>query len=198
MTGRCRGETEVITEEQWELIDKKYGMLMAKICHQISGDIAISSYDDNLQDLRMAAMNAVDGFCRQNGGANGKFNNFWGTKGFDKYIKTCLWTKKNNKGAKITKKYRITKNTVSIDTEETLNIESNNSNDVENSVFFDEIRGRLSSGEERVLNLVLGDHKLLKPNGRINVRRVSNFLGLTWADTNKIIKGLGNKIGNEL
>ena len=64
----------MITEEQWELIDEKYGMLMAKICHKISGDKALCSYDDNLQDLRMDAMDAVDGYERQNDGANGTFD----------------------------------------------------------------------------------------------------------------------------
>ena len=62
----------MITDEQWQLIDEQYGMLLAKICHQISGDNALCSFDDNLQDLRIAAIDAVDGYERQNGGANGK------------------------------------------------------------------------------------------------------------------------------
>ena len=38
-------------------------------------------------------------------------------------LKLCMWTKKNNKGAKITKKAPILKGTVSTDKEEILDIE---------------------------------------------------------------------------
>ena len=31
----------MLTQQQWELIDEKYGMLINKICHAISGDEAI-------------------------------------------------------------------------------------------------------------------------------------------------------------
>ena len=55
----------MLTQQQWELIDEKYGMLINKICHAISGDEATTSFDDNLQDLRIAAMEAVAGFERQ-------------------------------------------------------------------------------------------------------------------------------------
>ena len=113
----------MLTNDQWTKIDKKYAKLMYKISHQISGDTAIANFDDNLQDIRIAAMDAVVGFEKQNGGANGKFDDFWGSKGFDQYIKTCMWTKKNNKGAKITKKAPILKGTVSTDREEILQID---------------------------------------------------------------------------
>ena len=112
----------MLTNDQWDKIDQKYGKLMYKISYQISGDDkATSSFEDNLQDIRLAAMEAVMGFEKQNKGANGSFDEFWGSKGFDQYIKTCMWTKKNNKGAKITKKAPILKGTVSTDKEELLN-----------------------------------------------------------------------------
>ena len=69
----------MLTSEQWEKIDKKYGKLMYKISHQISGDTATANFDDNLQDIRLAAMEAVMGFEKQNEGANGKFDEFWGS-----------------------------------------------------------------------------------------------------------------------
>ena len=31
----------------------------------------------------------------------------WGTKGFDQYIKTCMWTKKNNKKNRELKMYEL-------------------------------------------------------------------------------------------
>ena len=67
-----------LTDDQWNKIDKKYGKLMYKISHQISGDYATAGFDDNLQDIRLSAMEAVIGFEKQNGGANGKFRSVFG------------------------------------------------------------------------------------------------------------------------
>ena len=53
----------MLTNDQWDKIDQKYGKLMYKISYQISGDDkATSSFEDNLQDIRLAAMEAVMGF----------------------------------------------------------------------------------------------------------------------------------------
>ena len=68
----------MLTDEQWTKIDKKYGKLMYKISHQISGDKATANFDDNLQDIRLAAMEAVMGFEKQNDGANGKLRSVLG------------------------------------------------------------------------------------------------------------------------
>jgi hypothetical protein len=36
----------MLTSEQWEKIDKKYGKLMYKISYQISGDRAVANFDN--------------------------------------------------------------------------------------------------------------------------------------------------------
>ena len=66
----------MLSAKQWEKIEDKYGLLMHKISHNISGDNAISSHEDNLQDIKLAAMEAVIGFEKQHEGANGKFDDF--------------------------------------------------------------------------------------------------------------------------
>lgn len=96
----------MITNEQWELIDEKYGKLLTTICSKISGDAAIANFDDNLQDLRLATMDAVAGFSRKEGK---EFEDFWGTAGFNKYMKTCLWNLKTRKGAKLANDITSTK-----------------------------------------------------------------------------------------
>ena len=110
-----------MNDEQMELIENKYGKLIHKIGHWISGDAAISSHQDNTQDIWIAAMEAIKGYEKKE---NLKFEEFWGSKGFDKYIKTCLWNVKNSKGARITKRMPLTKGTVSIvDNEEVLSLQ---------------------------------------------------------------------------
>ena len=187
----------MLTHEQWTKIDAKYGRLMYKISHQISGDGAICSIDDNLQDLRIAAMEAVAGFEKQNAGANGKFDEFWGSKGFDQYIKTCLWTKKNNKGARITKQYPITKGTVSTDKEEVLNI-VDKSADPSFQVMLDDFNINLSAEQKSVISMLVNDPKLIKPSGKVNVKRVSETMECSWLEADKIIKSISKSLGNDL
>ena len=186
----------MLTTDQWNKIETKYGMLMHKISHKISGDVATASFDDNLQDIRLAAMEAVMGFEKQNDGANGTFDEFWESKGFDKYIKTCMWTKKNNKGAKITKKSPILKGTVSTDKEEVLEIEAD-SGDADAAILLEEISYLLTPMQQKIVEMVTQDPTLVKPNGRINIKRVSEELILSWFETDRHIKALSQIMGNE-
>ena len=186
----------VLNSEQWQLIEDKYGKLIYKIAHNISGDGATASIEDNAQDLRIAAMEAVIGFTKQNEGSNGTFEEFWGTKGFDQYMKTVLWTKKNNKGAKITKRFAITKHTVSTDNDEgaaafQLADESYNP---EIELIFEEIMDSLTPVRKDILEMVVKDPTLIKPNGKINVKKVSENLNLSWAETKMEIENLQNSL----
>ena len=186
----------MLTTDQWNKIDRKYGMLMHKISHQISGDIATASFDDNLQDIRLAAMEAVMGFEKQNDGANGTFDEFWESKGFDKYIKTCMWTKKNNKGAKITKKSPILKGTVSTDKEEVLEIEAH-TGDADAALLLEEISYLLTPIQQKIVEVVTQDPTLIKPGGKINIKRVSEELGITWLEADRHIKMLSAVLEND-
>ena len=187
----------MLTEMQWSKIERKYGKLMYKISHQISGDSAIASFEDNLQDIRLAAMEAVVGFERQNDGANGKFDEFWGSKGFDQYIKTCMWTKKNNKGAKITKKIPILKGTVSTHKEEILRLEGP-THIPESVMIFEEVTLNLTPVQKQIVDLAVQDPTYVKPSGKLNVKRISEELGLSWFETDKHIKNLSVVIYNNL
>lgn len=188
----------MLTSEQWEKIDQKYGKLMYKISHQISGDDrATSSFDDNLQDIRLSAMEAVIGFEKQNEGANGIFDEFWGSRGFDQYIKTCMWTKKNNKGAKITKKAPILRGTVSTDKEEILEIEEFYS-DASTPIFLEQLSYYLTPIQQQIIDLVVMDPTLVKPSGKLNVKRIAEETGLSWFEADKFIKSIALLMENEL
>ena len=162
---------------------------MYKISHKISGDTATASFDDNLQDLRLAACEAVLGFEKQNGGANGKFDEFWGSKGFDRYIKTVLWTKKNNKGAKITKKSSILRGTVSTDNEEALLVEASVV-DIEATLFLEELTLSLDEEQSDAIKLLVNDPTYVKPSGKINVKKLSEDMGRTWYETDLLLKSI--------
>jgi len=185
-----------VNDEQWSLIHDKYSNLMWKISHNISGDAAISSPEDNYADLQMVALEAVAGFQKKTGK---EFDEFWGEKLFDQYLKTCLWNLKNNKGAKITKRYPITKHTVDLNSnEEVLDIHRDDHVSLENHVFLDDIGYILSEQQKRILNMLVQDPSIIKPNGKINKSKLSRSLGLPWRTVDIILRDMGKIIGNEL
>ena len=185
-----------VTNEQWELIDEKYGRLMSKICHNISGDKAIANYDDNLQDLRLAAMEAVAGFARKE---DKPFEDFWGTEGFNKYIKTCLWNLKNKKGANITKRYPITKNTVDVNEYSDILIDNRqDTSSLDVCLSLDQISYKFSDVQKNIVETITKDPTLLKPNGKVNIKKVGEQLGLPWLDVRNVIVSLSETLQNKL
>jgi len=185
------------TDQQWELLLEKYEKLLWKIAHNISGDNAISSLEDNYQDLCIAAMDAIRGFEKKEGR---KFDEFWGEKGFDKYIKTCLWNLKNSKGAKITKRYPITRKTVSTyDNDEILEVPSGTgAMAIENSVFVREMKKLLTEEQSFVVTTLIQDPSMVKPNGKVNISKLSKKLDLSWGETSRLVESVASLMRNDL
>jgi hypothetical protein len=186
----------MLTDQQVVLIEEKYGKLIHKISNWISGDNMISSHDDNVQDLWLAVMEAVRGYSKKE---NQVFDEFWGSRGFDKYLKTCLWNLKNNKGAKITKKYPVTKNTHSLHINpQFLLLEDPSSSAVEYNVFFEQFVDLLEPDAQEVIQEVVRDPNYIKPSGKINVSLLSRKLKKTWEETDAILTKIGARLENEL
>lgn len=188
--------TSMITESQAKLIQTKYGNLIYKIAQAISGDAALSEYEDNVQDLWMAALEAVDGFQRQHGGANGKFDDFWGNPGFDKYIKTCLWTKKNNKGAKITKKFKVNGKVSALDDFDYKEVEDHKVS-IPN-IELEEFYNRFTAEEKSIINIISNNPDAIKGSGGVNVLCVSKEAEIPWAFCKTLLLSIGDKISNNL
>jgi hypothetical protein len=185
-----------MNSNQFQLIEKKYGKLIHKIGHWISGDNAISGHEDNTQDIWIAAIGAIRGYEKKE---NLTFDQFWGSKGFDKYLKTCLWNVKNSKGAKITKKYPITKGTVDVvGNEEVLQREDTSVISPETELFLEEVHEMLTKDESQVIKSILDDPKYIKPSGKVNVNALAKKMGMTWNEVHIIVGQIGTKIENEL
>jgi hypothetical protein len=185
-----------MNDEQMELIEEKYGKLIHKIGHWISGDNAISSHSDNTQDLWMTVIEAIRGYEKKE---NQTFEEFWGTRGFDKYLKTCLWNVKNSKGAKITKKYPITRNTVNIiDNEEVLQKADPSLSSPDTDIYLGELPTILSGDQVKVVKLIIEDPKYIKPSGKVNTNALAREMGKTWNEVSTLLYEIGNKIGNDL
>lgn len=186
----------MITETQRKKIEEKYGNLIYKIAQAISGDSAISEYEDNVQDLWMAAMDAVDGFQRQHEGRNGKFDDFWGDTGFDKYIKTCLWTKKNNKGAKITKKFKVNGKVSALEDFDYKEVEDKNISVP--TIELEEFYNRFTIEEKTIIAIISNNPDSVKGSGGVNVSLISKELNIPWTFCKALLSSIGSKIKNNL
>ena len=90
-----------VTEEQLGKIEEKYRRLIFAIAHRIGGDPVTNAFEDSVQNLYISALDAVRTFSKK---TEATFEDFFDTVEFDKYIKTCLWNRKNNAGSKIQKR----------------------------------------------------------------------------------------------
>jgi len=185
-----------MNDKEMQLIEEKYGKLIHKIGHWISGDNAIAGHDDNTQDIWIAAMEAIRGYSKKE---NQTFDQFWGTVGFDKYIKTCMWNVKNSKGAKITKKFPITRGTVDVvGNEEVLQREDKSLIAPETEVYIKEINELLTEDQAKLVRCILDDPRYIKPSGKVNINALAKEIGRTWNDVRCLLGQIGNKIGNDL
>lgn len=185
-----------MNDKQLQLIEEKYGRLIHKIGHYISGDNVISGHDDNTQDIWIAVMEAIRGYSKKE---NQTFEQFWGSVGFDKYLKTCLWNVKNSKGAKITKKFPITRGTVDVvGNEEVLNREDKSLISPETEVYIKEINEILTEDQAKVIRCILDDPKYIKSCGKVSIHALAKEIGKPWKEINDLVGQIGIKIGNDL
>ena len=171
-------KTNKLTAEQWDKIWDKYKNLMYSISYRIGGDKICNSIDDSIQELCITAMDA----CRTYGKKTEKsFDEYVNTLPFNKYIKTCLWNRKNNNGSKIQKKRVINENIAET--------ESNVQTDVcPVSALIDDVC--LTTELVSVRDVLIQDTSMIKPNGTINVTKLSKFLGKTKQQTQKALAEL--------
>lgn len=184
-----------MNSEQLQLIEQKYGKLIHKIGHNISGDVAICDHDDNTQDLWIAVMDAIRGYEKKEGKP---FEDFWNTKGFDKYLKTCLWNLKNSKGSRLSKRTKIN-NAVSVqEHEEILQVEETSIAHDAFETLYDDLPSSMTESEREVIKMLVESPDYITEEGRVNIQALSRTLGKGWGSTRKIVTRIGEKIQNEL
>ena len=167
----------MLTNDQWFKIHKKYKRLMYAVSHRIGGDKVAHDFDDSNQELAITAMDACDAFARKTGQ---DFDTYFGTIPFDKYIKTCLWNKKNNVGNKIKKKYEI-RRCVSLSSNpemfstETGNVYASATLEQEPTSIsaFDD--ANLDTTSQAIADAVISDMRIIKPDGTLNISKLSRI-----------------------
>ena len=186
----------MIDSKQWEMYEGKYGKLMHKISRSISGDAVIAALEDNYGDLCVAALDSIRGFSKKTGKS---FDEMMGTKLFDQYTKTCLWHVKGNKGAKITKKYPVTKNMVSIsDHPEVFSLVSEDNNAVEVEDFLITISRGFTQLEKDIVAAIVKNPEFISKRGCVVTSKVSRYLSTSLYLTKKALDSIEDKLKFEL
>ena len=202
----------MISNEEWEKVEKKYKNLIYMIAHRIGGDKITNDFDDSVQEVSFSAMDAIRTYKKK---TDESFDDFFNTKEFDKYIKTCMWNRKNANGIKIQKKAHI-RNTISLNQhEELFFFDDDNCGDSKQSASLpvnqtatkiteatsgvDEVFKSFSDvnmDEETrsVVSLVEDDGKMIKPNGRLNINRLAKILGKNKHQVKYILERLQTQL----
>lgn len=188
----------MVTDAQWKIIIEKWGLLIFTIARRISGDNAIADFDENVADLHEAALDAIIGYEKQ--GGNGTLEDFLETEGFGKYMKTCLWNKKNSKGKGIKKRYPIHSSTISVsEFEEIIEDKSAVESELtESDDFMEVFRKNLSEKERELIELILNHPGSIKQNGTLNVAHLVTLTGERWNTLQDRAYCLGIKLKGRL
>jgi len=170
-----------LTNEQWEWLEEKYGKLLHHISYRIGGDSITNDHLDSYQELSIAVLDTVAMFDKTQ---TTSFDEYKDTVGFDKYLKTVLWNRKNNLGSKIVKRAPLRKQ-VSID-EQILKDKVHEP--IESFKPFG--NETLDSDLQELVNEVVLDARIIKPSGDFNLSRLCRRLDKPKSQIKFMIKRL--------
>lgn len=190
----------MLTELQYNELDERYGKLIYKIAHWISGDLATATIEDNVQELWLSLFETVNTFTRLNSDAYPDgYEDFKDTAHWNKYVKTALWNNKNSRGKKITQKFNIQKDTVSTwNNPEVFEKEEMSFEGTDFSLFMDDLSNFLTPKEESIVRLLVNNPAMINESGNANKSALASSLDIPWAEASRLLETLGEKLQNEL
>lgn len=178
---------EQLTDEQWDRVWVKWKNLMYSISYRIGGDSICNSIEDSIQELSLTAMDACHAYKKKTGKT---FEEYVDTIPFNKYIKTCLWNRKNNNGLRIEKKRAVNRH-CSLDEQIAESNTKVQSEVCPVSALVEDVC--LTDDLISVRDIILQDSTMIKPNGLINVTKLSRYLGKSKQQTQKALAELKNQ-----
>lgn len=184
-----------LTTEQWDLYLKKYKNLMWRIAHLISGDSMLASLEDNYSDLNIAAIESINGYHKKTGET---FDQMMGTKLFDQYTKTCLWTAKARKGIKLSERMPFRNRHISIDEirqdeESPFDIPDVSSIRDISRIDAEDIVNTYDYKIKRVIKALEDKPELMSDTGNIKISPLAKELGVSVSKVKSVIKFLEDK-----
>tara|TARA_R110000851_G_scaffold229758_4_gene382489 strand:+ start:4787 stop:5359 length:573 start_codon:yes stop_codon:yes gene_type:complete len=178
----------MLTNTQWELYTAQYGGLIHTIAKKISGDNMLASYEDNVQDLNLAAVESVVGYERLTGEG---FDEAFGTKTFDQYTKTVLWNRKAKKGIALTKKmpFRSKMKTIIDNEGKDFEIEDPGSASGYSGVILDRVFEDADEDVTKVINAILSDPTVVTVEGKLKNGSIGRIASMSpWRVSDALVK----------
>ena len=188
-----------VQPEDWDFYEEKFGNLISYIAHRITGDPMCCEYEENVQDLRLAALNSITGYYKKNKITTSDMavKEVIKCPLFKQYTKTVLWNAKNQKGNKATKYKNFMP--VSLDTLENTDnlIVDECSISYEDTEVFEHFRNKLSDKEKELLDYIVDNPSTIRENGTINFNKVGKGLGDSFYLVKKTYEAMRGKLDDQ-
>ena len=179
-----------INDNQWNLYFERYGKLMFTISRMMSGDLALANPEDNMSDLKIAAIESIRGFNVKTGQ---NFEEMMENKLFDQYTKTVLWNRKNKIGVKLTKRMPFQNKMVSIDApigedeDSKFDLEDTRIDGSVSSMVLEDMFQAEDDDTKKVLKAIAHDPSVLDSHGNLKVYALLQPTGLTIHTVRKAV-----------
>lgn len=185
-----------IANEDWELYQEKFGDLISFIALRITGDPMCCDYEENIQDLSIAAINSINGYYKKNNltPAEMAVKDVINCPLFKQYTKTVLWNAKNFKGNKATK-YKNFMPT-SIDTLENSQdlVEDDSCKVYDAEEAFNYFHDKFTDDEREVLTYIVNNPSCIRENGKVNYNAVRKGIGKSFYLVKKHFESMQEKV----
>jgi len=186
-----------IASDDWELYQEKFGDLISFIAQRITGDPMCCDYEENVQDLYVAAINSINGYYKKNKitPAQMAVRDVIECPLFKQYTKTVLWNAKNFKGNKATKYKNFMPASIdTVDNKDDLAIDDTTTIVDADDEVFNYFHNKFTEDERVLLSLLVDNPSIVRDNGSININALSKLSGKSFYMVKSRITSIKEKL----
>jgi hypothetical protein len=185
-----------IASDDWELYQEKFGDLISFIAQRITGDPMCCDYEENMQDLYIAAINSINGYYKKNNITTAEMavRDVIKCPLFKQYTKTVLWNAKNQKGNKATKYKNFMPASIDmIDNKDDLAVDDT-STIVDDDEVFNYFNKKFNVEERELLSVLVANPDCVRDNGSINYNALRKLSGKSFYLVKKRMDSIQEKL----
>ena len=189
-----------IANDDWELYQDKFGDLISFIAQRITGDPMCCDYEENVQDLYIAAINSINGYYKKNKitTADMAVKEVIECPLFKQYTKTVLWNAKNFKGNKATKYKNFMPTSIdTIDNKDDLVVDDTSKIVDSDDEVFNYFHKKFDGEERELLSVLVANPTCVRENGTINYNALSKAAGKSFYMVKTRMTNIQNKLNEE-
>lgn len=189
-----------IANDDWELYQDKFGDLISFIAQRITGDPMCCDYEENVQDLYIAAINSINGYYKKNKitTADMAVKEVIECPLFKQYTKTVLWNAKNYKGNKATKYKNFMPTSIdTIDNKDDLVVDDTNKIVDSDDEVFNYFHKKFNDEERDLLSVLVAHPECVRKNGTVNYNALSKASGKSFYKVKTRMTAIQSKLNEE-